>query len=968
MSDPTDSPAFIDTTHDIDDALGVDSIQQGALNARLMSQMFGDDSEPPLQSTRFVLKDKLGSGGMGTVYSAYDPELERKVALKVLHPRFRRGASSEDNAERIRAEARAMARLNHAHVVYVHDVVEHEGAFFVAMELVDGGTLTEWLREYEPGWRRVVEVFRGAALGLHAAHEAGIVHRDFKPDNVLMTGQGVPKVTDFGLAQVSDSVRRQIGESIGPATGSDEVAVGELRGTPAYMAPELIRGGAGDARSDQFAFCVSLHQALYGELPFQAESVVDLLAAIVADRRQPRPARLLPKSLRAVVERGLSPRPSDRFSSMAELEAALARCVRSRLRRYGPLLVGALVSSGVAAGIVLGGGLREEPVDPCLEGKAQASRAWNDTKRARLVEHVGQQFPGYGPTSGTIAEQALDRWQESWTDAYVGLCSTRHELSGARYEVRMACLGQQRQRVEAVADLLTEADAELVGRIPSLMAELPVAEECVQAKSRLELEAPDPAVADQVAQLRGERAKIEAQQLTNSTAEASTQGADLRTRAEALGYRPLVAEIALVQGKTAREKDRAGLLLDAFSIGLEVGYVEVSLDAATRLIGREGASATEPNREDARERWNTVAEGLSARLGRPPTAELKRLITYARALRVHQRDARANEQLELAEALVEETIGFDDFNAAKVLRERAALHIAASEAQQALATLDRLDALLDESVGPEHPVRVRALFQRLSVLQMTGRSGQALALARRLEKILVEVRAPDNLQLRKARFIIASTLASRGDPAEARPRLEALLGGPLPDPDALDMRKVQVASSLCGTLFRLHEYEQATEVCHRALTAVERLSPRRPAPISATLHIHLGRIASAQGRPEDALPLFQRAMEIFAEQETPHPKMVAIASRGEAQSLLDLGRASEAVPVATQALERERNGPRLTFWGRAECTLGQVLWEADAQRRDEAIELVTSGVKRMANTGKQPRELKACREWLEAHR
>ena len=247
-----------------------------------------------------------------------------------------------------------------------------------------------------------------------------------------------------------------------------------------------------------------------------------------------------------------------------------------------------------------------------------------------------------------------------------------------------------------------------------------------------------------------------------------------------------------------------------------------------------------------------------------------------------------------------------------------------------------------------------------------------IALSVNVNKIALLRNARDghrpDLQLRKARFIIASTLASRGDPAEARPRLEALLGGPLPDPDALDMRKVQVASSLCGTLFRLHEYEQATEVCHRALTAVERLSPRRPAPISATLHIHLGRIAGAQGRPEDALPLFQRAMEIFAEQETPHPKMVAIASRGEAQSLLDLGRASEAVPVATQALERERNGPRLTFWGRAECTLGQVLWEADAQRRDEAIELVTSGVKRMANTGKQPRELKACREWLEAHR
>ncbi|MGZ6126186.1 MAG: protein kinase domain-containing protein [Myxococcales bacterium] len=268
--------------------------------------------------------EPLGAGGMGLVYSAYDAELDRKVALKILRPGT--GGAPEELRSRVQREAQALARLNHPNVTAVYEVGTFQGQVFIAMELVEGSTLREWLRENRRTVADVLEVFIQAALGLSAAHRAGVVHRDFKPDNVLVGKDGRIRVTDFGVARLEG----RYGEAVNLPPGNSPAmapltAPGAVMGTPAYMAPEQIEGKPADARADLFSFCVTLYEALHGERPFAGETLQEVRAEIAAGRvRPPSAAARVPSWLRRALLRGLTYDRGRRFDSMDELLIALA--------------------------------------------------------------------------------------------------------------------------------------------------------------------------------------------------------------------------------------------------------------------------------------------------------------------------------------------------------------------------------------------------------------------------------------------------------------------------------------------------------------------------------------------------------------------------------------------------------------------------------------------------------------------
>jgi len=291
---------------------------------------------------RYRIERRIGAGGMGEVYAAYDPKLERRVAVKLLH-------HQRDSGEALMREAKLVAKLSHPNVVAVYDVGEHEGAVFIVMELCDGPSLGAWVTESSRPWREILAMYFQAGLGLAAAHDAGLVHRDFKPNNVLVADRR-PRVVDFGLAQ--PSAVEQVGatdlkqllrgapdlalastlslKSSAPfeATLTLPTDVG-LQGTPAYMAPELFTGGPFDARADQFSYCVALYQALYGEHPFPGASLLEIAQAIVAGRVREPPARTrIPAWLRAVLLRGLAVDPTDRHPSIRSMLAAIAFTAR----------------------------------------------------------------------------------------------------------------------------------------------------------------------------------------------------------------------------------------------------------------------------------------------------------------------------------------------------------------------------------------------------------------------------------------------------------------------------------------------------------------------------------------------------------------------------------------------------------------------------------------------------------------
>jgi hypothetical protein len=312
---------------------------------------------------RFVVGGELGKGGMGVVYAAHDRELDRQVALKVM----RSAAATHEERMRMLREGQAMARITHPNVITVYEVGVEGGHVFLAQELLDDGTLGDWLDEEPRSQTEILDKFIAAGRGLAAAHAAGLVHRDFKPHNVLLGEDGRVRVADFGLARAlgpdgaddlpaatrANMARAQLEEAVSPM--SPLTRTGAVLGTPMFMAPEQHEGKPADARSDQFAFSVALYHALYGEYPFAGQTAVALADAVLAGRMQKPPrGNRVPARLRKILLRGLSTDRERRYPSMNAMLAELATPPRRPLRKVAIAIgAGVLVAGAVAGGYAL---------------------------------------------------------------------------------------------------------------------------------------------------------------------------------------------------------------------------------------------------------------------------------------------------------------------------------------------------------------------------------------------------------------------------------------------------------------------------------------------------------------------------------------------------------------------------------------------------------------------------------------
>jgi serine/threonine protein kinase len=321
---------------------------------------------------RFVVLSELGSGGMGAVYAAHDPQLDRQVALKVM----RDASENEEDRVRMLREGQAMARVTHPNVITVYEVGTENGVVFLAQELLDAGTLASWL-EKPHTHAEILDKMIAAGRGLAAAHAVGLVHRDFKPENVLLGKDGRIRVADFGLARSESMLAEALGvthksggplavtnKGGGPPRNESDVTrspmspltrTGAVMGTPMFMAPEQHLGERADARSDQFAFCVSLYQALYKQWPFEGKTAPALADAVISGRMSPPPkatAATVSPNLRKILLRGLATDPAARYPSMDALLADLEREARpAGTRTRTPFII-----AGALAVVVAGAG------------------------------------------------------------------------------------------------------------------------------------------------------------------------------------------------------------------------------------------------------------------------------------------------------------------------------------------------------------------------------------------------------------------------------------------------------------------------------------------------------------------------------------------------------------------------------------------------------------------------------------
>lgn len=298
-------------------APAVDRVEQEDVRARAERALFG--AAEPARIGRFSLLGPIARGGMGVVYGAYDPKLDRRVALKLLHTDR---AGDDGTHQRLLDEAKALAKLDHPHVVPVHDVLELDAQIVIVLELLSGRTLAAWQAEQPRSWSELLAVYAAAGRGLAAAHAHGLVHRDFKPHNAIIGDDGRVRVLDFGLA-----VAAEVGVSAAAAREAELSTPGSAAGTLLYMAPEQLDGLPATAHVDQFAFSVSLYRAAFGSAPFSGTSLGELRASIAAGPREPsgRSAGRAPRWLAAVLRRALAAEPAARFPSMTALLAELER-------------------------------------------------------------------------------------------------------------------------------------------------------------------------------------------------------------------------------------------------------------------------------------------------------------------------------------------------------------------------------------------------------------------------------------------------------------------------------------------------------------------------------------------------------------------------------------------------------------------------------------------------------------------
>ncbi|HEY5922422.1 MAG TPA: protein kinase [Kofleriaceae bacterium] len=469
---------------------------------------------------RYVIEGKLGIGGMGVVYAAHDPELNRKVAIKLL----REGRSNEW----LRREARALAKLDHPNVVAVYDVGEHEGSGFVAMALVEGRTLRDW-RTSARSVRDVLRVLVDAGRGLAAAHAAGLIHRDFKPDNVFVSDRGRVIVGDFGLARAE-------------AEGEE---AGLIAGTPAYMAPEQVRGEP-TVQSDQFALCVTAWEALYGTLPFAGSGLDIDHTAPVEPARDPG----VPSRVRRALERGLRVDPAARWPSIEELLGELAG---DRARRRRAIAIAALGAVLTVGGVwIVARSTASEP-ERCRSADVRLAEAWTPARAAEIRDVVARKAP-YAGTSIGRAIAALDAYGASWKQSWQDTC--RAEVSDAGFDLRIACLDQRLRAIANAADALGVTDLSNARSAFEVALTLPDLARCADVASLRKVAPPPAAIASQVNMLERDVAKGDALIRAGRHADADAILQRAQREADALGYGPLQARAALAVGSLLKAQSR----------------------------------------------------------------------------------------------------------------------------------------------------------------------------------------------------------------------------------------------------------------------------------------------------------------------------------------------------------------------------------------------------------------------------
>lgn len=901
---------------------------------------------------RYLIVDRVGAGGVGEVYAAYDPSLDRRIALKVMREGPDDEASSQGAAGLVR-EAKALASLSHPNVVTVHEVGQEDDRVYVAMELVDGRDLEQWIGENaQRPWQVTLDVFMDAGRGLAAAHDRGILHRDFKPANVLIGHDDWVRVSDFGLATLrsgDDRLAMSLAERDLPLSSIDASMTlqGGMVGTPYYMAPEQIDGNA-TVRSDIYAFCLALHDALYGKRAFEATSFLELATLKSASPpKEPDDARGVPAVVRSAIERGLRPNAEERWPSMEVLLEELRQALKPPTRSALPWLLG-------LGGIAAGAAVMAQGGSPSCTGAADALQpTWNSTRRSAVTQGIEDSNSPIAAETASRLGPKLDAYSEAWTEAHTRVCEAtqRGEQSTALLDQRMTCLQRQLLDFDAALDVLEHADAQVVSRAIRVANALPQPPSCESEIADPNAPETSPAIED----ARAERARITALLAAGKYAEAELRSAALLEAAADLGAPRFLGQVLFTQGDALYENGRLDAAIEtleraAFQ-GVAFNAPNLVLRAATELTVVEG----DAGHPEAGLRWSRLAAASIEATGSRPSDlaihHANRASTLARRGDYAAAEVAIRKALEFREAVTEQ-------QQTTLLQTLAGVLFYQAQYEEAVELQNEAVTRLRAALGPKHPVVALALYnlgtfhtaqgkfadgdaylrQALEIQEHTlgpehtdvadtlnslgaseyqqGKIAEALAAMKRAKEIKSHELSPDHPQVLDASVNVAVLTLETGDLDGSA----AILLGVLRRIEAAEDTPAMTESSARFNLGRVRQRQdrlhEAKVLYERALEIDEaRLGPDDPR--LATLLMGLGILRKRQGEPSEALALYLRALAIQEPKLEPnHPSILAAVNNiASTHLLLDDAQAAKDMAKRLLALsdEREDYAARATF-------------------------------------------------------
>ena len=903
---------------------------------------------------RYIILRLLGRGGMGAVYAAHDPKLDRQVAIKVLHAS--RGAEA---AERMVQEARALARLDDPHVVQVYDAGEIDGTVYIAMQLVDGEDLASALRRRSPGIAQLLEWFVEAGRGLAAAHAAGLVHRDFKPNNVLMDRRGRIAVTDFGIA-------RDLGKSKRAIT-----AIGSVMGTPAYMSPEQHSQLPATEASDQFAFCVSLWEALFDQHPFVegdrgsmspfAIGYAIFDGALIPPRRGHR----VPRRVVDALTRGLSHTPSERWPSMTELLAELTPPAK---RRVWPIAVAGTIAAaagGAAMFFALHRGSPDEPASCASTEGARIEQTWSAATAAQIQDRFGKSGKPYAQPAAQQVRTGLDRYAEHWRELAGDVCTAERASIGAPAELvvrRRACVDSRLDAVRVLVGLLSKEDRpEYVEHAQAMVEGLPDLEACNDTAELLAVPGTPPvAIASQVEQLERDLTTSAERGEGGEYERSKNELAELAKRADALGWAPLQARahlafagrlVVMLDARGPAESARAAELATENHLDREAAQATgLSLLAAGNDRHLEVIAAMAP-----------VARALAVRTGDrylPTAVEILYGRSLARAHEFQRAAATCRAALQTAQKL-------DRPNLASSARDCLLESLVPAGAFGEVAPL--ITEILDhaqKALGPDHPRISDYLHVRAGIELGEGKLDDGCKDANRVLEIRRKAYAEHDYKIAEALDGIGDCLRAQGKVPETRKAYEdalAALGDKPSSPTELGLA-AQVHQELAYLLQFTGDHKGAIQNFEQALALTRQRVGSDSLEVGFVL-LNYGQVKAADDYAA-GLALLEEGRKIL---EAHHDKRATMCMTGMAVIEAHHQRWADARGHAEQALAAADADTEPDHLALAQWLLAQSLVETKGDRK-RARELAKSARETYAKLGPSDAFLvKRIDQWLAKH-